>query len=84
MLFITFGEIISMPFMNAYWIGRTNQENRGQYAALYTVAWSSAQAIGPFFGSQIAEHFGYYILWWVIGTICVLLTGTYWLLQKRG
>jgi len=83
MFFVTIGEIISMPFMNAYWIGRTNAENRGQYAALYTVAWSSAQAIGPFFGAQLAEHFGYYFLWWVIGTICILLLGAYWLLAKR-
>jgi len=83
MLFITIGEIFAMPFMNAYWIARTNAANRGQYAALYTVAWSLAQAIGPFFGSQLAEHFGYYILWWVIGAICILLTGAYWLLQQR-
>jgi predicted MFS family arabinose efflux permease len=82
MLLVTFGEIISMPFMNAYWIARTNNENRGQYAALYTVAWSSAQAIGPFFGAQLAEHFGYYFLWWATGIVCVLLTGAYWLLQK--
>jgi predicted MFS family arabinose efflux permease len=83
MLFITIGEIFAMPFMNAYWIARTNAANRGQYAALFTVAWSSAQAIGPFFGSQLAEHFGYYVLWWVIGAICILLTGAYWLLQRR-
>jgi len=83
MLFITMGEIFAMPFMNAYWIARTTAENRGQYAALYTVAWSIAQAIGPFFGSQLAEHFGYYVLWWVIGGICILLTGAYWLLQRR-
>ncbi len=41
-LFLTFGEILAMPFMNAYWIGRTVQNNRGQYAALYSVAWASA------------------------------------------
>jgi predicted MFS family arabinose efflux permease len=83
MLFITAGEILAMPFMNAYWIARTNNENRGQYAALYTVAWSSAQAIGPFFGSQLAEHFGYSVLWWVIGAICILSTWAYSLLHKR-
>ena len=77
MLFITFGEIVSMPFMNAYWIGRTNPENRGQYAALYTVAWSSAQAIGPFLGTQIVAHGGYYPLWWVMGGVCVLLSFAY-------
>jgi len=81
--FITIGEIISMPFMNAYWISRTNPENRGQYAALYTVAWSSAQAVGPFFGAELAEHFGYAVLWWAVGSICIFLTGAYWLLQRR-
>lgn len=81
--FVTIGEISSMPFMNAYWIARTNPENRGQYAALYTVAWSSAQAVGPFFGSQVAEHFGYNVLWWTVGIICVLLMGAYWWLQRR-
>ncbi|MEJ7586536.1 MAG: MFS transporter [Ferruginibacter sp.] len=81
--FITIGEIISMPFMNSYWIARTNTENRGQYAALYTVAWSAAQAIGPFFGAQVAEHYGYKLLWWVVGGTCILLMGGYWLLQRR-
>lgn len=83
MLFVTLGEMISMPFMNAFWIARTNTDNRGQYAGLYTVAWSSAQAVGPFFGAQLAEHFGYYFLWWTVGGICVLLMGAYWWLQHR-
>ena len=83
MLFVTIGEIVCMPFMNTYWISRTNKENRGEYAALYTVAWSSAQAIGPFFGAQIAEHFGYYVLWWCVGIICVLLMTAYRRLQKK-
>ena len=81
--FMTIGEITAMPFMNAYWISRTNSGNRGQYAALYTVAWSSAQAVGPFCGAQLAEHFGYHVLWWIVGTVCILLMGTYMVLQKR-
>jgi len=81
--FVTIGEISSMPFMNAYWIARTNSENRGQYAALYTVAWSSAQAVGPFFGSQVAEHFGYNVLWWTVGIICILLMAAFWWLHRR-
>jgi predicted MFS family arabinose efflux permease len=82
-IIVTIGEIVAMPFMNAFWISRTNADNRGQYAALYTVAWSVAQAIGPFFGAQLAEHYGYYFLWWVMGAICILLTGAYWSLQRR-
>ena len=83
MLFLTVGEMVAMPFMNAWWIARTTGANRGQYAALYTVAWSSAQAVGPFSGAQLAEHFGYYVLWYVVGSLCVLLTVAYLFLQRR-
>lgn len=83
MLFLTIGEMVAMPFMNAWWIARTTGANRGQYAALYTVAWSSAQAVGPFSGAQLAEHFGYYVLWYVVGTLCILLTIAYLFLQRR-
>jgi predicted MFS family arabinose efflux permease len=62
-ILITFGEILSMPFMNSYWITRTHTSNRGQYAALYTMAWSAAQTLGPMSGAQIAEHFGFNVLW---------------------
>lgn len=82
-VFLTFGEIIAMPFMNAYWIARTDNVNRGQYAALYTVAWSVAQAIGPFLGTQVVAHFGYKVLWWIFGLLCVLLNFAYGFLYNR-
>lgn len=66
-ILVTFGEILSMPFMNSYWISRTQHTNRGQYAALYTMAWSAAQTLGPMGGAQLAEHAGFTTLWWVVG-----------------
>jgi len=63
-IIITFGEITSMPFMNSFWISRTQSYNRGQYAALYTMAWSAAQTLGPMVGAQVAEHAGFNWLWW--------------------
>jgi predicted MFS family arabinose efflux permease len=72
MLFLTVGEILSMPFMSSFWIARTTQANRGQYAGLYTIAWSVAQIIGPSGGSQIAEHLGFRTLWWIVGGVCLL------------
>ena len=84
MLILTIGEILAMPFMNAYWIGRTVQNNRGQYAALYSVAWASAQTIGPYAGSLVAEHSGYKMLWFIISSICFLLAFFYRRLQPAG
>jgi len=72
MFLVTGGEILAMPFMNSFWISRTTASNRGQYAGLYTIAWSVAQVIGPAGGAQVAAHFGFLTLWWVVGGICVL------------
>ena len=83
MLLLTFGEIFSMPFMNAYWIGRTVQNNRGQYAALYSVAWASAQTIGPYAGSLIAQHGGYKMLWYVVSFLGFLMIFFYRRLQPE-
>lgn len=69
---VTLGEIISMPFMNSFWISRTSVSNRGQYAGLYTIAWSTAQVIGPAGGAQVAEYIGFKTLWWIIGGIGIL------------
>lgn len=82
MVFLTFGEILTMPFMNSWWIGRAKPYNRGQYAALFSVAWASAQAVGPFTGAFIAEHAGYQTLWYGIGFICLLLAILYYRLQR--
>jgi len=71
-ILVTFGEIFSMPFMNSYWISRTQSSNRGQYAALYTMAWSAAQIIGPVGGAQLADRFGFTVLWIIIGLLCIL------------
>jgi MFS family permease len=69
---ITFGEMLSMPFMNTYWISRTAEHNRGQYAALYTMAWGIAQITAPFFGGLIVEEYNFHILWYVVFATAIL------------
>ncbi|GAA4469557.1 MFS transporter [Nemorincola caseinilytica] len=77
---VTAGEMLSMPFMNTFWSGRTNSHNRGQYAGLYTAAWSVAQVIGPYSGGQAAQHLGFYTLWLAVGAIgAICALGFNWL-----
>jgi predicted MFS family arabinose efflux permease len=71
-LMVTIAEITGMPFMNSYYIARTTTENRGQYAAIYTMAWSVAQVTGSLSGTQIAHSLGYNYLWWILGLICLI------------
>jgi predicted MFS family arabinose efflux permease len=72
MLFLTLGEIMSMPFMNSFWISRAKTHNIGQYAALYSMAWSVAQIAAPVLGGQIVENKGYSTLWWLLGVISII------------
>jgi MFS family permease len=58
--------------MNTYWIGRSNEYNRGQYAALYTMAWGFAQVAGPSIGGWVADQYSFTALWWMIFSIGVI------------
>lgn len=83
MVLMTAGEITAMPFMNSFWISRTATSNRGQYAGLYTIAWSTAQVVGPAGGAEIAQHWGFRPLWWLVCGVCLLAaTGFRRLLQQ--
>jgi len=84
MLIVTFGEILSMPFMNAFWVSRSASGTRGQYAGLYTIAWSTAQIIGPTGGAQIVQHSGFQTLWWFTGGVCLVASIGFRWLRGRG
>ena len=81
-LIITYGEIMAMPFMNSFWIARTTPYNRGEYAALYTIAWSVAQSLGPYVGSHFIGSFGYTVFWWLLGAICSIAALGFVILYK--
>ena len=83
-LMLTVAEMVSMPFMNSYYISRSNAANRGQYAGMYTMAWSAAQVIGSSGGSALAERIGYHNLWMVTALLCVAAAGGFYWLLKRG
>ncbi|WP_379088666.1 MFS transporter [Pedobacter sp. UC225_65] len=71
----TFGEMFAIPFVNTFVIKRSNEFNRGQYAAGYTVAWSIAQVVGPTCGFYLAEKMGYSPLW--VSIVVLLLLCAY-------
>jgi predicted MFS family arabinose efflux permease len=78
---ITLGEILAMPFMNSFWVSRSNATNRGQYAALYTMAWSGAQTIGPMLAAQVAQRAGFAWLWWGISGLLGIVALGFWRLR---
>lgn len=76
-LLITFGEIVSMPFMNTFWTRRSSPNNRGQYAALYTIAWGAGQSIGPFVSALVADAYGFTTMFIMVAGALFLLGFAY-------
>ncbi|WP_212003455.1 MFS transporter [Chitinophaga sp. HK235] len=84
MIVITFGEMFCLPFMNSFWISRSQEHNRGQYAALYTISYSLANVISPTSGAFVVQHLGFTSWWMITAGGCILsAAGFLWLQRKR-
>lgn len=83
MLLLTVGEILAMPFMQTSAVNRSNETNRGQYMAFYSMAWAFSQLISPFVGAQTVAHLGFSWLWWLAAGVCTASAGGFWWMSQR-
>lgn len=79
----TIGEMFALPFINTFVMNRSNEFNRGLYAAGYMLCWSVAQLIGPTAGFFIAENYGYNILWVVLSGMLIICSYFYYLMRNE-
>jgi predicted MFS family arabinose efflux permease len=82
-LLFTLSEMLSVPFMNAFWTSRSGEHNRGQYAALYTIAFSVAQIISPTMSTYIVQHLGFADWWYTVAGGSLVTAAGFWYLHKR-
>ncbi len=71
MFALSIGEIFNMPFANSFALSRTTDANRGKYMGLYSMTYSLAHIIGPYFSMKIAENHGFDVLWYISGMLCI-------------
>jgi len=83
MIVITLGEMLLFPFLNNFWVRRSNEANRGQYAAVYTMAFSAAIVTAPTMASQVATWLGFPVLWLLNFILCSFAALGFFLLKKR-
>lgn len=83
MLVVTFGEMFLFPFTNNLWINRSTEANRGQYAALYTMAFAMAQVLAPTGAAQVVQRWGFNTLFALDFFICAGAAGGFYLLYKQ-
>ena len=81
-IFITFGEIIIFPFTNSWAMEQSTEKNRGSYMAYYGMAFSAAHIIAPPLGMNMAESFGFNIMWMTITAIAVISSLSFYLIHK--
>ena len=83
MLTITVGEMLMFPFINTFWVNRSNQYNRGQYASVYTMAFACAHVLAPNFGSQVVQHSSYSVLWYITFILCTIASIGFYNFKKH-
>lgn len=81
MLVITFGEMFLFPFINTFWVTRSNAQNRGQYAAVFTIAFAAANVVAPTLGAQVVNHFGFETWWYIVFLICIIAAISFYKLK---
>jgi predicted MFS family arabinose efflux permease len=72
MITLPLGEMLMFPFVNAFWVKRSNEHNRGQYAALFSMSFALAHVLAPTFGSQVVQHSSHHVLWYIVFGLCLV------------
>lgn len=83
MFILTTAEMLMFPFINNFWISRSKEHNRGQYASIYSMSFACAQVLAPGFGAQLVQHFDYSVLWYTIFAICIFTSVGFYSFKKH-
>ncbi|MBK7639961.1 MAG: MFS transporter [Bacteroidetes bacterium] len=67
---ITLSEMFAFAMLMTFWMKRTTDSNRGQYAGIWTMSWAVSQSIGPATGAFVGEKFGFNYLWLGVSLLC--------------
>lgn len=69
MVFITIGEMITIPISSAEVINFAPEDMRGRYGAVYGLAWTIPSMVGPYLAGLILDNHNPNWLWYACG-IC--------------
>lgn len=83
MLLITLAEMLAMPFIQSFTVGRASPATRGQYLALYAMGGAAAQTLSPIVGAQMVGHYGFSTHWFGIMAIGLVSASGFWWLSRK-
>ena len=82
MIVVTFGEMFLFPFMNNFWVKRSTESTRGQYAAAYSMSFAAATVLAPTLATQAAARLGFSVLWVIDFFLCTFAAIGFYFLKK--
>ncbi|MBK8519125.1 MAG: MFS transporter [Saprospiraceae bacterium] len=71
---MTVSEMFAMPFMTNYAVSKPSENRRGQYMALYSMAYGFAHILAPLGGLYIADVYGFRTLYLMLMLLSILVT----------
>jgi predicted MFS family arabinose efflux permease len=82
-LFVTFSEMLVMPFLQSFKVERASPATRGQYQALYAMGGALAQTAAPALGSLVVANAGFSVHWLAISGVSLVSAGGFWWLGRQ-
>lgn len=82
-IIITFGEMINFPFASAHALDASDPATRGAYMGVYGMVWSLAFIVAPLLGFNLAEQFGWNVMWMVVASFGLIGSFGYWFLADK-
>ena len=74
LLLITFAEMLSFPFLNAFALKRAEGGSIGAYMGLFTMTFSLAHIFGHNAGMQLIDAFNFDVTWYFMTVILLIAT----------
>ena len=80
---MSLSEMFAMPFMTNYAVSRPSDARRGQYMALYSMAYGVAHVVAPMGSMYVAEHFGFSTLYTMLACLGFLVAAAFLGMRKK-
>ncbi|MBC7886022.1 MAG: MFS transporter [Saprospiraceae bacterium] len=80
---MSFSEMFAMPFMTNYAVSRPTEDRRGQYMALYAMAYGVAHIVAPMGSMLVADHFSFYTLYLILAGLSLIVAVSFYSLRMK-
>ena len=83
MCIVTFGEMLTLPFMNSYYVTMATPANVGAYSGIYMMSWSIGQIAVSLIGLSLLDNIGFTNYWVLCGLLCFVPAMVFYKIIKK-